>query len=259
MTYDASETKLCDIADTMPASQNSSLYDRLMAVMPAGMTRNKWAGLAGVNRNVFNDVRENGRLRSDILEKLLDAINVSLAQFEAGAPTPPSDGDVAPTIEQVLQAPAPPYRSENSGRVAILGTALGHDQKFGNDGMPNIVEMTEIDLGEQIGYLPRPARIPWDREVYALYIAGISMEPRYEPGDPIFVDVHQHPAIGDDVIVQLRGGPEGRVVAALVKRLVRRTASYIELEQYNPPQIFRLPIDVVARLQRVIPRRELHG
>jgi phage repressor protein C with HTH and peptisase S24 domain len=79
---------------------------------------------------------------------------------------------------------------------------------------------------------------------------------------------------GDDVIVQLRGkmGEDGRadkdsgleevpdldhlnrVTLVLVKRLVRQTSRYVELEQFNPPQTFQVPIARVAAVHRIMTR-----
>ena len=98
-------------------------------------------------------------------------------------------------------------------------------------------------------------------EAYALYVAGSSMEPRYRPGDPLFVDPKRPPAIGDDVVVQLRSetGGDVEITAGLIKTLARRTGSYLELEQYQPAIRFRVPMERVAHIHRVIPPKELFG
>lgn len=95
--------------------------------------------------------------------------------------------------------------------------------------------------------------------LYALYVAGTSMEPRWESGDPIYVDPKRPPAIGDDVVVYLMrpSGSERELEAVLLKRLVRRSASFVELEQYNPAMTFRVEMRRVKSIHRVIPRREL--
>ena len=68
------------------------------------------------------------------------------------------------------------------------------------------------------------------------------------------------PALLDYVIVQLRG-PDGndgeRIFRVLAKRLIRKTASYFELEQFDPPATFRVPREQVAHIHRIIRWDEL--
>lgn len=97
------------------------------------------------------------------------------------------------------------------------------------------------------------------RKAYALFVVGSSMEPRYRPGEPVFIDPVQPPQIGDDVIVQLLrrdADGEGEVICALVKTLRRRTARFVELEQYEPKRTFKVPHDQIAHLHRIISMRE---
>src|SRR3546814_12649499 len=66
---------------------------------------------------------------------------------------------------------------------------------------------------------------------------------------------------GDDVVVYLRPlHPEDddgeRARAVLVKRLIRRTSGYIELEQFQPARTFKLDAAEIVRIARVIPRSE---
>lgn len=143
--------------------------------------------------------------------------------------------------------------------VPIFGTSLGASLDFDGRG----VEQTMLNSGETIGYLPRPTVLNGVRSAYGLYVQGSSMSPRYEDGETIFVTNSKQarpPRIGDDVVVYLRDCEEDdgdRASAVLVKRLVRRTASYVELEQFNPGVTFRLDANKVLRMDRVIPWAEL--
>ena len=248
---------LCAIADIMEAPA-PLLIERLEAIKPAKLSWNAWANLASVNRSVFQDARKRNNLTMDTLDRLLSAIGVSLGDFEAGAPIAESIKE--PSIDEVLSSTTS-HREGNLGSydpVKVLGTAIGHEHQFDADGAMIYVEMTEIDLAETVNYIQRPSAIALRKDIYALYVAGTSMQPRYDPGDPIFVDPHQHPSMHDDVIVQLRDEMSDHVICALIKTLVKRSGSYIDLQQYNPPRIFRIPMERVARIQRVIPRSELH-
>lgn len=78
------------------------------------------------------------------------------------------------------------------------------------------------------------------------------MAPRFEPGERAFVSPKAAVRPGDDVIVQLTdpngaGDLADAVTDVLIKRLVRRTASFIELRQFNPDNTFEVPLDRIAR------------
>lgn len=144
--------------------------------------------------------------------------------------------------------------------IPVYGTALAADLNFDDNGHPAPVEQTLFEMGEIITYARRPPAISQEAKVYALYVAGSSMEPRYRPGDPLFVDPRKPPAIGDDVVVQLVStDDEPQIIAGLIKTLVKRTGSYLELEQYRPEIRFRVPVERVAHIHRVIPANELFG
>jgi hypothetical protein len=131
--------------------------------------------------------------------------------------------------------------------LPLLGTALGGHVPDLEGLDDDSADLIELDLGEVIDHLERPAAIASDRDAYALTILGDSMAPRFEPGERILVSPRAPVGIGDDVVVQLRGreGEDERVKLVLVKRLVRRSPSFVELRQFNPEVTFRVP---VARL-----------
>lgn len=145
--------------------------------------------------------------------------------------------------------------------IPVYGTALAAEINFGEDGDGELIEQTVFEMGETILYVRRPVGLSSDAEAYGLYVSGSSMEPRYRPGDPLVADPKRPPSIGDDVVVQLVSLSDGEpdINIGLIKTLVRRTGSYLELEQYHPPVRFRVPMERVARIHRVIPPKELLG
>ena len=106
----------------------------------------------------------------------------------------------------------------------------------------------------------QPCDLPvYRRDIFAIYFNDHTMEPRYEPGEVAYVDPKRTPRPRDYVIVQLRR-PEGedeRIYTVLAKRLVKTTASTIELEQFNPPVTFQVDRKDVAHMHRIIPWEEL--
>ena len=139
--------------------------------------------------------------------------------------------------------------------VPVYGTALGAPLDF--DGVA--IEQTELQLHTVVDYFVRPTVLQNRPDVYGFYVQGASMAPRFEEGEMGFVETKRPPRVGDDVIVQLRAPIDDgeEVTAALIKRLVRRSASYVELEQFNPATTFRIEAEKVKAIHRVIPWREL--
>lgn len=256
MAQGAAPVRLCDISD-MTVAPDPLLYRQLMAVRPANMTSNQWLLLAGVNRSFFTDLRKRGRARSDIVEKLIVAAGLTPQQFYAQA-SPDLSIEAREDEERARELPF--RRLDEVRDVPLLGTAMGADFEIREGDTVEFAEITDIDLEDVVDTLRRPPALRGRSEVYALNVVGSSMSPRYDPGDPVYIDPKATPRIGDDVVVYLlRPDDQGeaRVVSVLIKRLVRITARLVELQQFNPGVSFIVPREEVRYVQRVIPWREL--
>ncbi len=127
-------------------------------------------------------------------------------------------------------------RSGASGRaIPIVGMArAGADGFFDENGFPIGADETVHfpDLGE-------------DR-VYALEIAGDSMEPMYRAGDVVIVQPGAAVRRGDRVVVRTRAGE------VMAKELGRKTEANIELlslnPQHEPRKLAADDVDWIARI-----------
>jgi len=229
------------------------LYDRLVALKPADLSLHAWASRAGVSRQVFSDIRRRGNAKHDTLQKLLRAVGRTLSDFDEALADLEAPTDMAKTPIKAFRAPDRPRD------VPILGTAECAEMEFEGDNATVRSGTMRLIPTEVIDHARRPISLDGRDDVYAIYFAGDSMTPRYEPGELAYVDPRRAPAIGAYVIVQLRGEDSGeeKVVTVLAKRLVRRSATFIELEQFNPPTTFRVPKAQVAHIHRIFPWEEL--
>lgn len=158
-------------------------------------------------------------------------------------------------------APSTPTLRGQPKDVPVYGSALAADLAFDTEGNgAREIEITNFEMGEVIAHVRRPPGLSDQRKVYAIFVSGSSMEPRYRPGDPVFVDPQRPPAIGDDVIVQLVS-PDGtgEIMTGLIKTMVKRSSHALELEQYSPAIRFSVPTERIAHIHRVIPWREAFG
>jgi phage repressor protein C with HTH and peptisase S24 domain len=112
--------------------------------------------------------------------------------------------------------------------------------------------------GEPIDYIRRPQHLDGARNAYALYVVNDSMYPKYEPGDPVFVHPDKPVQVGDYVVVQVHNH-DGGSVEAYLKKLVRRTATKVVLEQFNPAKTMELKVKDIIAIHRVLTATELFG
>lgn len=140
--------------------------------------------------------------------------------------------------------------------IPVYGTALGTLLDVEGER----VEQTFLDQGDTITYFTRPQALNRRADVYGVYIQGSSMAPRFQEGEIAFAETMRPPHVGDDVLVFLVGSDQDdgeRMEACLIKRLVRRSASYVELEQFNPAVTFKIDAARIKKIHRIIPWGEL--
>lgn len=148
--------------------------------------------------------------------------------------------------------------------IPVFGTALGADAEFiGINEGTVAVEQTDLNRAEVIDYLRRPPALLGKPRLYGLYVTGTSMEPVFESGSPIIIDPTRAPSIRDYVVVYIRGAGEEDdadiCTSVLVKRLIRRSASFVELEQFNPAASFRLETARIHSMHRILNLTDLLG
>jgi hypothetical protein len=164
----------------------------------------------------------------------------------------------------VTDGNAVPFRMEGASAdrmrrdLPIYGTALGADEIVDGEA----IEQTTLNRGEVVEYKRRPAILDGRADVYGLYVQGSSMQPRFRDGDTVFVESRKRPGVGDDAVIYLRVADEvegERPSSVLIKAIVRKTASYVELEQYSPALTFRIPMERVDRMDRVLTLDDMIG
>lgn len=141
-----------------------------------------------------------------------------------------------------------PPESQMPRDVPIYGVAAANEE----DGAFNM-EAEIVDYGR------RPPAMATARDLYGLFVASDSMEPVYRRGDLIYVRRRLPPRPGDDVIVQIAPERDGEQPACFVKRLKRRTADRIIVEQFNPPKDIQFPVNKVIAVHRVLTLGEVLG
>lgn len=162
--------------------------------------------------------------------------------FEPPQPTP------TPLPTQTPRVVALPSRDAMPLDVPVYGVAAGNPM----DGAFQLEEGV-------IDYVRRAPGILNARDVYALYVVGESMWPRFRDGELIYISASRPVRIGDDVILCLPGERPGEPERCFVKTLTGRRADVIEVEQYNPPGRLTFARSNILRLHRVLTMTEVLG
>jgi phage repressor protein C with HTH and peptisase S24 domain len=105
--------------------------------------------------------------------------------------------------------------------------------------------------GNKISDVIAPASLAGVSGAYAVLMVGESMEPRYHPGETLYVNPRLPIRRGDYVVVQIIGSDEDQP-EAYVKKFVNQDAHVLRLEQYNPRKIVEFPRRRVASVHKII-------
>lgn len=234
----------------------ADLVKRAGLSMRAFATACGYAAASGVQR--YMDPEFDSSLSPTVAAKMAGAL--------AGKGAPPIDPAEVYALVRLPQTNAVTVQYEGASMermqqdIPILGTALGADRV--DDDIA--IEQTYLYADEIIGFAKRPVILDGRADVYGLYVQGSSMWPAFEEGTIAFAETRRPPRIGDSVIVYLRrngedheadDGESARTV--LVKRLIRRSGSFVELEQYNPKMTFTVDQKEVLKMHRILTMNDL--
>lgn len=195
-----------------------------------GLTRVDVARATGLSKEVVQKYGTGAirHPRGDTMEKLAKAVGVTEMFLRYG--------DAVPNARPAPAVALPPSRSEMPLDIPVLGTGAGSSQGA-----------ITLDTGP-IDYVRRPPGLTAARDVYAVYVEGDSMEPRYFAGDLVYVSPYMAPKVGDHVVIQCRrnGGDQDQPVEAFVKVITGRNSSGWVYGQYEPKGEFVPPAPVIA-------------
>ncbi|MBC7280012.1 LexA family transcriptional regulator [Hoeflea sp.] len=143
---------------------------------------------------------------------------------------------------------SPPSRDSMPADVPVMGTAAG-----------SLLSGSFQFQGGVIDYVRRPPALSGARDIYALFVEGSSMEPRYFPGDLVYVNPHKPPRITDVVIVQ-EGNGDPTAVTASIGVLHKRANGAVILLKYNPAGAeITIEMSRVIAIHKVLTPNELFG
>lgn len=187
------------------------------------------------------ELEKRGRGAKGELARALDLNDSAISKIlggTRGVSSPEADkiraffGAAQPAAQELVILP--------TADVPVLGTALGGDGT--GDFLLN---------GQPLHYVKRPAKFAGRDDLFALYVSGSSMEPRYFGGELVFCERRRAPAIRDHVVVEMHPLNDG-TVPAFLKRLEAITGNSVKLYQYNPQKTFEIDRKRIRQIIRVL-------
>ena len=236
-------------------AQLNRLRDRAGLSLRALAAKAGYAAASSIQR--YADPDFDGPLGVEVAMRFADAM-------EGQGDPPIKRAEVLALTGLVTATNGQPFRVEGGAAermrrdLPIYGTALGAEEVLNGEA----IEQTTLNRAEVVEYKRRPPILDGRADVYGLYVQGSSMHPRFRDGDTVFVESHKRPSMGDNAVIYLRTPDEmegERVSSVLIKTILRKTASYVELEQYNPACAFRIPMERVERMDRVLTLDDMIG
>ncbi|MGH7160484.1 MAG: XRE family transcriptional regulator [Acetobacteraceae bacterium] len=167
---------------------------------------------------------------------------------------------ISPSGQGGVAEPAkPPGSPPGMVTEPIRDAALSRDVPVYGTAEAGAEGAFHLNTGEPIDWARRPAGLAGMQGVFAIYVEGDSMVPWRQPGERVFVHERRPAAPGCHVIAEVWERETGHPPRAFLKRLIRRTATRVELEQYNPAKVVTVEAARVGRLYRVIEWEEVQG
>ncbi len=164
-------------------------------------------------------------------------------------------------VTRVFQGKRRLQRHEYMRALDWLGMGGGSSQVTGGTivPMPGMVPLygwvgaasdSRLTLADQNlrGYVPSHPNQAHVRDAFALEVADISMIPRYEPGEIVYLAPHRWPKRDQDCVVVTVDG------AGYLKRFVSREEAKVNLYQLNPAQPVVFDMQNVEAIHTVVGR-----
>lgn len=206
------------------------------------LTMEQLAEQVGTDASTINKLEKSRMRLSDRwigpLAKALGVTPNDIFDIAEGAP-PTVRTDVRPADVRL------PDRFSMPNDVPVHGTAAAS----------HLRGAFQLDAGV-IDYVRRPPALAGARDAYALYIEGNSMEPRYGPGDLVFIHPHRPARLGDPVIVQVEVAP-GDIEASI--GFLRKRSPEVVIGKLNPEAQVEIKGGRVVAIHRVLTLNDLFG
>jgi SOS-response transcriptional repressor LexA len=168
-------------------------------------------------------------------------------------------------LSQILNVPEAQLKHLGGQVVGVSGARVRAVFSAGGDKIPVLgggqdeADGWSVWSAELIEHVSRPPQLTGVAQGYALYVGNSTMEPRFFPGELIYIHPGKPVTLRAFVLVQLKGDREGGPTKAAIRRLVKRTATRVTIEQLSPPKEFEIKPSEIASMHRIVGSAESSG
>lgn len=206
------------------------------------------AARMGKSRTYVYDIIKGNKtsVRGASLDALADALETTSSWLMS------ADDQVPPAWRpNTSGAPLPVPTLQSMPRdVPVFGTAAGSL----SGAQQGAWQLTS----DPVDYVRRAPGLASARDAYALYVENSSMEPRFPPGELVFIHPGRPVRSGDVVVIQVQSS-EHAPLETYIKVMVRRANGDVICRQYNPDAEIRFAGNTVKSLHRVLTMAEVLG
>jgi phage repressor protein C with HTH and peptisase S24 domain len=212
-----------------------------------GLSQAELAARCGVSQQAVEQLENGKTQRPRYILELSTALDVSPQWLLEGKGVRLAMPDQLAPQRAVAHTFEPPAFATLPRDVPVYGVAVGGD------------DASFLLNGTAVDQARRPPSLAGNPRVFAFYVVGTSMNPRFRLGELAYVNPARPPGIGDDVLIEMLPDHEGEPGAAYIKTLVSVTATSYVCEQYNPPGRVTFPRAGTRFVYRIVPSSEWLG
>ena len=169
-------------------------------------------------------------------------------------------------LAAILQVPEPQLKGSGAARVGSLLTGRARVSALLTGDRIPVMAIGQAGAdgwfswpGATVDFVSRPPYLANATQAYAVYVVGPNMEPRYMEGEIAHIHPDKPVTLGACVLVRLRPDREGDPSRASIRRLVRRSASKVTLEQFNPAKETDIKLSEIVAMHRIVGSAETSG
>lgn len=214
----------------------------------SGLSQAALAERVGMQQSSIGSIEIGRSARPGKLRELARAMMVSedwlLGESDQALPEA-VEGESAPPNRPAPNASFPPtYQPFPEKSVPLLGqTAAGPNSRF-------------ILNGQRVRDVFCPPELAGVEGAYAVQVFGYSMEPKFEPGEVVWINPHAPVRKNDYVVVQVADDDEAQELSSYIKQFVSRSGGILRLRQFNPDEgeteIIEFPTELVMSVHKIV-------
>lgn len=231
--------------EVVAKSRGELLVEQLARFRPDGVSLNGWAVRARVGRTVWADIRRHGNPSRRTLQKLLDAANSSLAEFEALAIT---DLDNRPDRRDDSALGLTDGAWGWKG-APLIPLPLHRCTAAGTWG-PHQAGLWRVDRSKVDAYVPRPPSLSGQARALAFEVPDEIMAPRFRRGHRIVINFEEPAVTGKEVCALVeRDGPCDLYLPGVIADI---DSTALQIAQYGGGALLSIPLDQLLDLVPIV-------